>query len=114
MTSGLRTISSIPGKRTTLEPQRSHKVNHPLVTINSSCDSTEALRIKLRVVVGEVCIVESIDERGLDFKADRLSNREALDDAQVSRKETTTVETVHREIAKLAWRWLTQQSFLDC
>ena len=101
-------------KQATLEPQRSHKVNHPLVAGNGSCDSTEAGRVKLRVAIGEVCVVENVDERRLDFKAHRLANREALGDAHISGEKPTTVEAVHREIAKLASRRRSQQSWFEC
>ena len=79
-------------------------MNHPLVASNSSCDSTEAGVVKLRVAIGEVCVVENVDERRLDFKVHGFPNREALDDAHISSEEPPAVEGVHREIAKLASR----------
>ena len=96
-----------------LEPQGAHEVNHSLAATRS-CDSTKALRIKLRVAIAEVGVVEGIDERGLDFKAHRLPNREALGETEVRTEEPTTIDTVHREIAKRTWRRLTQQSLSEC
>ncbi len=102
-------FSGVSGR--TLEPEGSHKVNHPLVAINRSCDSTKAGRVKLRVAIGEVCIVENIDERRLDFKVHRLPNREPLCDAHISIEEPAAVQAVHREIAKRTWIRLSQQSW---
>ena len=71
---------------TDLELKSPHEVDHPLTT-GRPCDSTKAGRVKRRIAKVEVCIVQNVDERRLDFKAHRLPNRESLRSAHVNIEE---------------------------
>ena len=78
------------------------------------CYSTKARRVKRGVVVVEVRIVQNVDERGLDLKADTFANRESFCGAHVKIEEPSRRNAIHWEVAKRAWRRLSQQTGFEC
>ena len=96
-----------------LEPQTTLEVNDPLATSCRS-DATKAGRVKRCVAKGEVRIVQNVDERRLDFKADPFTNRESLCGAHVKIEESSSRNAVQWEVAKRAWCRLSQQAGLEC
>ena len=84
-------------------------MDYPLAA-GRGCDSTKAGRIERCVAKGEVCIVENVDERRLDFKTDALAYRESLSNARVKIEEPSAIYAVQREVTKRTGRRLPQQS----
>src|SRR5688572_666541 len=94
---------------TSLEPHTAHEVDNPWAPTRA-CDSTKACRVKLSSTKCEVCIVQNVDERCLQFEADPLANRKSLCNAHVNVVEPPAIHAVHREVAKRTRRGLSQQS----
>ena len=88
-------------------------MDYPLAA-SRRCDSTKAGGIERRVAIGEVRIVENVDERRLDFKTDLFAYREPLSDARVKIEESSAIYAVEWEVAKRTGRGLAQQPWFEC
>ena len=100
-------------KSVTLKPETALKVDDPLATSRCS-NSTKTRRVKRCVAKVEVRIVQNVDERRLDFKADTFADRESFCGAHVKIEVSPRRNAVHWEVAKRAGCRLPQQSWLEC
>lgn len=98
---------------TDLEPHTALKVDYPLAA-SRGCDSTKAGRVKRCIAIGEVRIVQNVDESRLQFETDTLANRKSLCNARIKIEECPAIQAVQREVAKRAGCGLSQQSGFEC